>query len=92
MPSDENYTLQRVLNATTPVELNAAAVSLSRMRDAANNDVALCLRKGEKVYKAYIKDGKTKRYVCIYYHLSLAQYIVPFRVCVDHYLYLLVGI
>lgn len=65
MPSDESYVLQRVLNASNPVELNSAAVELSRIRDAANRDAALYLQKGEQIYKEYLQNGKMKRCVLI---------------------------
>ena len=61
MPSDENYVLQRVLQATDPVELRAAAAALLHVRDGANKDLALCLRLGDKVHKQYVLDGRMKR-------------------------------
>lgn len=61
MPADESYVLQRVLRATNPVELRAAAAALLHVRDRSNKDLALCLRQGEQVYKQYVQDGKMKR-------------------------------
>lgn len=63
--SDENYVLRRVLNATNPVELNAAAMELSRIRDSSNLEVSLYLQQGEKIYQSFMADGQTKRYLIV---------------------------
>jgi hypothetical protein len=61
MPADdESYSLKRVLNATNPAELHAAAKSLSRLRDATNHTVASYLQKGDQIYQAHVKAGKMK--------------------------------
>ena len=59
--SRDNPVLWRLLQATNAAELKAAAVALSRIRDASNHEVSKYLQEGERIYKAYMRDGKTKR-------------------------------
>jgi len=61
MPDNEGDVLKRVHRADNAIELNAAAKHLSRIRDARNHEVSRYLQEGEKIYKAYVNDGKIKR-------------------------------
>ena len=59
--SSENPVLRRLLEATDPGDIKAAAIELLKIHDATNFEVSRYLQEGERIYKAYMADGKMKR-------------------------------
>ena len=61
MADKESFPLRRLLGASNPVELHAAARDLSRIRDGDIHTISHYLNKSEKIAREYEKANAPKR-------------------------------